>query len=195
MDLPNIVFLLSDEHNAKCLGAAGHPFVRTPNLDRLAAGGVMFRCAVAQNPICTPTRISFASGQYPHNHGYYGLAAEQMGPDLLAALPHVYGHFRQAGYYVAQFGKVHVPPGWIDDGCDIRRHMGEGYAEHRSRHWLAFISRHASAWQKLSFYLFGAPFIAMRILLREGRKGNWGAVKGLFRGILRSVGGKTKSSS
>ena len=64
----------------------------------------------------------------------------------------------------------------------------EGYAEHRSRHWLNFMSRHASVGQKLGFYLVGAPLIALRILFREGRKGNWRAVKGLLRGMLRSAG-------
>jgi len=64
----------------------------------------------------------------------------------------------------------------------------EGYAEHRSRHWLTFMSRHASLRQKLGFYLLGAPLIAIRILWREGKKGNWRALKGLFRGILRSSG-------
>jgi GT2 family glycosyltransferase len=66
----------------------------------------------------------------------------------------------------------------------------EGYAEHRSRHWLTFMSRHASPVQKAGFYLFGSPLIAMRILLREGRKGNWGAAKGLLRGIVRTARGK-----
>ena len=62
----------------------------------------------------------------------------------------------------------------------------EGYAEHRSRHWLTFMSRHASVGQKLGFYLLGTPLIAVRILWREGKKGNWRALKGLLRGILRS---------
>jgi GT2 family glycosyltransferase len=64
----------------------------------------------------------------------------------------------------------------------------ESYAEHRSRHWLTFMSRHASVVQKLGFYLLGAPLITLRILWREGKKGNWRAIKGLLRGILRSSG-------
>jgi GT2 family glycosyltransferase len=66
----------------------------------------------------------------------------------------------------------------------------EGYAEHRSRHWLTFMSRHASIWQKTGFYLFGAPLIAVRILWREGRQGNWRALRGLVRGIFRLCGGR-----
>lgn len=60
----------------------------------------------------------------------------------------------------------------------------ERYAELRSRHWLVLLHRHASTLQKLSFFCFGAPFIAVRILVREGKKGNWEAVKGLVKGVL-----------
>ena len=63
----------------------------------------------------------------------------------------------------------------------------EGYAEHRSRHWLTFLSRHATLRQKAAFYCVGVPYIAMRILVREGSKGNWGALKGLLKGVSRKV--------
>ena len=92
--MPNIVFFLSDQHNAKFLGHKGHPNVKTPNIDRLAAEGVRFDNAITQNPICTPSRVCFLSGQYCHNHGYYGLS----GPNP-RGLPTVLGHFRRAGYY------------------------------------------------------------------------------------------------
>lgn len=69
MNPSNILLILSDQHNAKVLGCKGHPDVKTPNLDRMAAEGVRF--AITQNPICTPSRVSYLSGQYCHNHGYY----------------------------------------------------------------------------------------------------------------------------
>jgi arylsulfatase A-like enzyme len=72
MKRPNVVFVLSDQHNAKCLGHKGHPNARTPNLDKLASEGVRFDNAITQNPICTPSRMCFISGQYAHNHGYLG---------------------------------------------------------------------------------------------------------------------------
>lgn len=109
---PNILFILADQHNAKCLGAAGHPDARTPNLDRLAAEGVRFTNCIPQNPICTPSRVSFLSGQYLHNHGYYGLG----GPTPW--LPNVLGRFRDAGYRTAAIGKIHCPERWIETGCD-----------------------------------------------------------------------------
>ena len=71
---PNILFIVADQHNAKVLGHKGHPDVQTPNLDRMAREGCRFDNAITQNPICTPSRVSFLSGQYPHNHGYYSLS-------------------------------------------------------------------------------------------------------------------------
>jgi O-antigen biosynthesis protein len=66
--------------------------------------------------------------------------------------------------------------------------FGEGYTEdyarHKIRHWRLFMQRHATIRQKAAFYLLGAPFLTIQVLLREGRKGNWSAVKGLIRGGL-----------
>ena len=130
---PNILFILADQHNAKVLGHAGHPSVKTPNLDRLATGGVRFSTAITQSPICTPSRVSFLSGQYCHNHGYYGLS----GPNP-AGLPSMIGHFRRHGYLTAAIGKIHCPEYWIEDDCDIFEEVYEncsigarsGYSEY-----------------------------------------------------------------
>ena len=110
---PNVLFIISDQHNAKCLGVAGHPDVKTPNLDRLAREGVRFTTAITQNPICTPSRVSFFSGQYCHNHGYYGLGGRNPG-----GLPNILGHFRKFGYATAAIGKIHCPENWIEKDCD-----------------------------------------------------------------------------
>ncbi len=111
---PNVLFILSDQHNAKVLGCKGHPDVKTPNLDRLAEEGVRFDNAITQNPICTPSRVCWHSGQYCHNHGYYGLSGPNPG-----GLPAVFGRFRQAGYRTAAMGKIHCPEYWIEDDCDV----------------------------------------------------------------------------
>lgn len=114
MGKPNVLFILSDQHNAKCLGHKGHPDVKTPNLDRLAAEGVRFDNAITQNPICTPSRMCFISGQYAHNHGYYGLS----GPNP-NGLPTLFGHFRRNGYRTGAIGKIHCPEYWVEDDCDV----------------------------------------------------------------------------
>lgn len=110
---PNILLIISDQHNAKCLGFKKHPNVKTSNLDRLANEGVTFDTAISQNPICTPSRVSFLSGQYCHNHGFYGLGGRNPG-----GLPTVFGHFRKYGYFTAAIGKIHCPEYWVEDDCD-----------------------------------------------------------------------------
>jgi GT2 family glycosyltransferase len=61
---------------------------------------------------------------------------------------------------------------------------GEDYARHKSRHWVTFMRRHASPLEQLGFFLLGAPYLAIRVVLREGRRGNVRALRGLARGIL-----------
>ena len=65
---------------------------------------------------------------------------------------------------------------------------GEGYSEdyarHKSRHWLLFMRRHANKWQKMAFYLFGAPVLAVQVFIREARRGNLRAIRGLLQGIV-----------
>lgn len=67
---------------------------------------------------------------------------------------------------------------------------GEGYSEdyarHKSRHWLLFMRRHASLWQKIAFYFLGAPIVAIQVLIREARRGNFSAIRGLVQGILNT---------
>lgn len=68
--------------------------------------------------------------------------------------------------------------------------FGEGYSEeyaqHKSRHWLLFMQRHASAAQKVAFFLFGAPVLAIQVFFREARRGNLRALRGLLKGLVHS---------
>lgn len=129
MARPNILFLFSDQHNARVMGCAGHPDVKTPRLDALAASGTMFDHACAQSPICTPSRMCFLSGQYCLNHGYYGL----MGP-MPAALPSLFSVARAQGYRTGAFGKIHTPRRWLGQEADVMadfagRELARGEAE------------------------------------------------------------------
>src|SRR5438552_13293150 len=71
---PNVLFIAIDDLNdwVGCLG--GHPQARTPNLDRLAARGTLFRNAHVQAPLCNPSRSSLLTGFRPSTTGIYGLA-------------------------------------------------------------------------------------------------------------------------
>ncbi|MBI1336612.1 MAG: sulfatase-like hydrolase/transferase [Phycisphaera sp.] len=113
----NILEVISDQHQAACTGYEGHPQAITPNMDRLAAMGTRFRYAYTQNPICTPSRVSILSGQYCHNHGYFGLSGPRP-----HSLPSFLSHFRGQGYRTAGIGKLHTPndpEDWLRDHCDL----------------------------------------------------------------------------
>lgn len=115
---PNVLWLMSDQHNANCLGAAGHPDARTPHLDALAAEGVRFTQAFCNNPVCGPSRASLLTGQYPHTHGITGNDIA----DLYApADANVAQHFRIHGWQTALIGKAHLPRRWLESGFEYLR--------------------------------------------------------------------------
>ncbi|MGE5647789.1 MAG: sulfatase [Acidobacteriota bacterium] len=99
----NLVFILADDHRYDVMGCAGHPFVKTPNLDRLASGGVLFRNAFATTSLCSPSRASILTGQYAHAHGVTDNVRPL--PSGLATFPQV---LQNNGYRTALVGKWHM---------------------------------------------------------------------------------------
>jgi choline-sulfatase len=98
----NLLFILSDEHNKRVTGCYGHPLVRTPNLDALAARGTRFTSAYTNCPICVPARASFATGRYVHQVRCWdnAIAYEGQAPS--------WSHRLMAqGHHVASIGKLH----------------------------------------------------------------------------------------
>lgn len=130
----NVLFILCDQLNAGCLGHAGHPQAKTPHLDALAAAGVRCADAVCANPICTPSRVSFLSGQYCHNHGYYGLGGAHPG-----GLPSFLGQARAQGWRTAAIGKIHCPAGWIEGHSDAFHETCDCSVGGRSPAYSAFL--------------------------------------------------------
>ena len=66
---PNFLFIMTDQHRADWLGCAGHPVLKTPNIDAIAATGTRFEKFHATSPVCMPNRASFMTGRYPSTHG------------------------------------------------------------------------------------------------------------------------------
>lgn len=99
----NLLFLLADEHSPKALGCAGHPFVHTPHLDRLAARGTRFAAASTPSPICVPARAALATGLPLHRMGRYFDNADPYD----GAIPSWHHRLRAAGHAVVSIGKLH----------------------------------------------------------------------------------------
>ncbi len=98
----NLLFILSDQHNAQFLGSAGHSVVRTPNLDRLAQSGTRFTRTTTPCPICVPARASLATGRWVHQIRCWDNAQPYDGT------PASWGHHLLAqGHEVAAVGKLH----------------------------------------------------------------------------------------
>lgn len=111
---PNMLVILSDEHQARAMGCAGHPFVQTPNLDRLAARGTRFTDAYTPCPICVPARASFATGRYAHQNRLWDNAMPYTGT------PKGWGHALQdRNVPVESIGKLHYRDAGDDAGFDV----------------------------------------------------------------------------
>ena len=102
MKSTNLIFIMSDEHNKRVLGSYGHPMIKTPNLDRLAAQGTRFTNAYTNCPICVPARASFATGQYVHRHRCWDNALAYDG--LIPSWGH---RLMTQGHRVTSIGKLH----------------------------------------------------------------------------------------
>ena len=103
---PNILFIMTDQQTANALSCAGNPYVKTPNLDRLAARGVRFTQSYASNPLCVPSRAGLFSSRMPHELGIYGNTMDAV--LSTKGVPTMGELFQSAGYETAYTGKWHV---------------------------------------------------------------------------------------
>ncbi|MEU2250448.1 arylsulfatase [Streptomyces sp. NPDC019224] len=108
MSAPNVILICVDQWRGDCLSSAGHPDVRTPHLDRLAASGTHFEAAYSATPTCVPARAALLTGQSQERHGRVGYVEgvpfDRAHP---VTLP---GEFRRGGYQTQAIGKMHVWP-------------------------------------------------------------------------------------
>ena len=105
---PNVLLVVSEDNGPE-LGCYGDPFVRTPNLDALAADGIRFHNAYVPQAGCSQSRAAFLTGRYPHQNGQIGLATwkfrmyDESAPNLVRSL-------KKTGYRTGIIGKLHVNP-------------------------------------------------------------------------------------
>jgi len=102
MEKTNLLILMDDEHSSKVLGCYGHPLVKTPNLDRLAATGTLFENAYTNSPICVPARATIATGRHVHETRCWDNAIAYDGH--MRSWTH---RLQQTGHRVESIGKLH----------------------------------------------------------------------------------------
>ena len=100
---PNILYMMADDHSASAISAYGSRVNKTPNIDRLAHGGMRFDNCFCTNSICTPSRAAILTGQYSHINGVKTLA-DKIDPQH----ENVAKDLQAAGYQTAMIGKWHL---------------------------------------------------------------------------------------
>ena len=108
---PNILVIISDEHRKDAMGCAGHPLVKTPNLDSLAARGTRFTNAYTSSPMCVPTRAALACGDHVHRTGFWDSATPYDGS--VNSWMH---DLRDSGHETVSIGKLHFRSREDDNG-------------------------------------------------------------------------------
>lgn len=102
---PHLILIMTDQQRFDCLGVMGNPHISTPNIDRLARDGALFRHAYASVPSSTPSRAGLLTGMSPWRHGMLGYyrVAEHYPYEMPRML-------RESGYYTFAVGKLHYAP-------------------------------------------------------------------------------------
>jgi N-acetylglucosamine-6-sulfatase len=104
-DRPNIVFVITDDQRWDCLSIMGHPFLKTPNIDRIGREGAVFKNFFVTLPLCSPSRASILTGQYAHKNGVVDNRDHSALSHQLVTFPM---RLQKAGYETAIFGKWHM---------------------------------------------------------------------------------------
>lgn len=118
-DRPNIIYLMTDDQRADTLGCMGNPIIQTPQLDQMAADGVVFDNAFVTTAICMTSRACVLTGQYAARHRVWSFSTPLTPEQLAASYP---GQLRAAGYRTGFIGKWGVGhPQSADDVLDFNR--------------------------------------------------------------------------
>ncbi|MCG8542901.1 MAG: sulfatase-like hydrolase/transferase, partial [Alphaproteobacteria bacterium] len=130
MTARNVLYIMSDQHQQKATGCYSHPFVKTPNIDRLAARGTRFSAAYTDSPICVPARAALATGRPVHETKYWDNAHAYEG--RIKSWHHM---LQESGLGATSIGKLHFrskedPTGFVEQINPM--HIVDGVGDIRS---------------------------------------------------------------
>lgn len=126
VERPNFIVIYTDDQGIGDLGCYGHPEVKTPHLDKLAASGIRFTNWYSNSPVCSPSRASVFTGKYPEKHGILDVltsTAQFNIPGLKAEERTIATELKAAGYRTGHFGKWHM------GSAQHSRPMAKGFDE------------------------------------------------------------------
>ncbi|MHB1357159.1 MAG: sulfatase-like hydrolase/transferase [Anaerolineae bacterium] len=146
---PNILLIHSDQHRYDCLGSNGHPLLKTPNIDSLAAEGIRFTHAFSPSPICVPERNCLLHGQWATEHQCITNYDSESPRPPRESLPTFSHALREGGYYLGYVGKWHVRQdrGPLDSQFGFTEFIADGnpYTAWRESQGLAPVP-HSNGW-------------------------------------------------
>jgi len=99
---PNILYVMTDDQHYKAMSCLGNTVIKTPNMDRIAREGAVFRNAFVTNSLCSPSRACFMTGKYSHTHGVRRNGVPLVGQRVFT------DYLREAGYHTCFIGKWHM---------------------------------------------------------------------------------------
>ncbi|MCH5198473.1 MAG: sulfatase-like hydrolase/transferase [Oscillospiraceae bacterium] len=109
MEKPNVIIIMTDDQGYGDLGCMGSDYIKTPNIDSLAEGGVRFTSMYSASPVCSPSRAALLTGRYPGNAGVRAiLAGHRRASGLTPAVPTIASALKELGYKTGISGKWHL---------------------------------------------------------------------------------------
>lgn len=103
--VPNIVLIMADDMGWGDLGCYGHPYIKTPNIDKLSMDGTLFTAFYVNGPTCAPSRAAIMTGQFPAR---LGIPGTRKGDFVDPKIPTITSLLHEAGYKTGHFGKWHL---------------------------------------------------------------------------------------
>ena len=113
---PNIIFILTDDQRYDALGYAGNPYVKTPEMDKLAKSGTYFKNAIVTTPICAASRTSILTGLHERSHNFNFQTGNVREEYMASSYPTV---LKNNGYHTGFFGKYGVLYEALDQQFDV----------------------------------------------------------------------------